>query len=175
MAGHNKWKQIKEKKGKTDEKRGRDFSKILRMIAVQARTEKNPDFNPSLRAAIERAREINVPQENIERAIQKAVGEGVILEELTAEAYGPGGAALIIQAVTDNKNRTIQEIKNILRDNGGRLADPKSVIWAFTNASGEWQAKFPGTFSEGDRSRTLKLIEKLEKDEDVQNVYHNIG
>ncbi|KKU98951.1 MAG: transcriptional regulator, partial [Candidatus Jorgensenbacteria bacterium GW2011_GWC1_48_8] len=120
MAGHSHWKQIKERKGKADERRGAEFSKLLRAVTVQAKQEKNPDFNPGLRAAVERARTGGVPRENIERAIEKAAsGEGTT-EEIILEAYGPGGTALVIQALTDNKNRTIQEIKNILKDGGGR-------------------------------------------------------
>ncbi|HXF44243.1 MAG TPA: YebC/PmpR family DNA-binding transcriptional regulator [Candidatus Paceibacterota bacterium] len=173
MAGHSRWKQIKEKKGKADLRRGREFSKILRMITVQARSEKNPDFNPGLRSAIDRARAAQVPQENIERAIEKAAGGGEALEEIILEAYGPGGVALVIHAVSDNTNRTIQEIKNILRDGGGRLAAPKSVVWAFTNENGVWKPKFPGSFNEEDKKKTDELIKSLSAHEDVQEVYHN--
>jgi len=173
MAGHSRWKQIKEKKGKADVKRGREFSKLLQLIAVQAKTEKNPDFNPGLRAAIARAKEAKVPSENIERAIEKAAAGGAA-EEFTLEAYGPGGTALIIRALTDNKNRTVQEIKNILRDGGGRLAAPRSVVWAFTNESGEWRPKFPGNFGEEDKNKTRELIENLKNLDDVHDVYHNL-
>lgn len=175
MSGHSHWKQIKEKKGKTDEKRGAEFSKLLKAVTIGARTEKNPDFNPGLRAAVERAREGGVPKENIERAIEKASREGEGLEEMILEAYGPGGTALVIQAVTDNKNRTVQEIKNILRDQGGHLATPKSVIWAFMNEGGSWQAKFPGTFGEDDENKTRELVGILAAHDDVQGVYHNLN
>ncbi|KKU94505.1 MAG: transcriptional regulator [Candidatus Jorgensenbacteria bacterium GW2011_GWA1_48_13] len=173
MAGHSHWKQIKERKGKADERRGAEFSKLLRAVTVQAKQEKNPDFNPGLRAAVERARTGGVPRENIERAIEKAAsGEGTT-EEIILEAYGPGGTALVIQALTDNKNRTIQEIKNILKDGGGRLAEPKSVVWAFITEGGEWKPKFPGAFSDENRIKSQALAESLENHDDVQGVYRN--
>jgi len=174
MAGHSHWKQIKEKKSRADEKRGAEFSKLLRAVTVSARAERNPDFNPSLRAAIERARASGVPKENIDRAIAKASTEGKNLEEIILEAYAPGGAALIIQAVTDNKNRTIQEVKNILKDHDGRLADPKSVTWAFVNEGGAWRAKFPATIGENEKKKAEMLIKALKDQADVQAIYHNL-
>ena len=115
MAGHSHWKQIKEHKGSADVKRGAVFSKLLRAISAAARDDNNPDFNPRLRSAIQKAKEFNVPQENIERAIKKASNE-TALEEVIMEAYGPGGAALMILGLTNNKNRTTNEVKNILKD-----------------------------------------------------------
>lgn len=173
MAGHSRWKQIKEKKGKEDVRRGAEFSKLLRAITVQAKSEKNPDFNPGLRAAMERARAGNVPRENIERAIEKAAGGADRAEEIILEAYGPGGTALVIQIITDNKNRAIQEIKTILKD-GGRLANPKSVLWAFTNEDGVLKAKFPVEVDAEEKTKTETLIENLKRHDDVQNVYHNL-
>src|SRR3989344_1522407 len=105
MSGHSKWHQIKHKKGAADQKRGVAFSKLLNAISVAAKTESNPDFNPRLRSAVEKARESNVPKDNIERAINKAK-ESSGLEEVLIEAYGPEGVAVIIEAITDNKNRT---------------------------------------------------------------------
>src|SRR3989338_7322117 len=110
MAGHNKWKQIKVKKGVLDKKRSALFSKLLKAITVAARDEEKPEFNPRLKAVLERAKQANVPQENIERAIKKVRERAQNLEEILIEAYGPGGAAVIIEAITDNRNRTVQEI-----------------------------------------------------------------
>src|SRR3990167_1828281 len=121
MSGHSKWKQIQHKKGAADLKRGRIFSKLLRAISVAAKTEPNPQFNPRLRSAIETAKENNVPADNIERAISKA-SEAKNLEDVVVEAYGPEGSALIITAVTDSKNRTINEIRNILNERQAKMA-----------------------------------------------------
>src|SRR3989338_3436736 len=150
MSGHSKWKQIQHKKGAADLKRGRIFSKLLRAISIAAKTEPNPQFNPRLRSAIEKAKENNVPADNIERAVSKA-SEQKNLEDVTIEAYGPEGAALIIQAITDNTNRTVNEIRNILNERGAKMATPGSVLWAFnaqTAGGQEYAAKFPQPISD---------------------------
>lgn len=134
MSGHSKWSQIKHKKALTDAKKGKIFSKLANLISVAARQKGgDPNTNPQLRLAIEKARSFNMPSENIERAIKKGAGElaGVKMEELTIEAYGPGGIALIVEALTDNKNRTISEIKYILTQHSGKLAEAGSVNWLF--------------------------------------------
>lgn len=133
MSGHSKWSQIKHKKAATDEKRGQIFSKISKMISLAARKGENPEANPALRLAIEKAKSMNMPNENIRRAIEKGTDKGKenFLEELTIESFGPGGAALIIEAITDNKNRALPEIKNIISKHNGRLAKEGSVRWMF--------------------------------------------
>jgi len=134
MSGHSKWSQIKYKKSITDAKRGKIFSKLSREISVAAREKGgDPQTNPKLRLAIEKAKEFNLPKENIERAIKRGTGElkGGILEEVIYEAYGPGGIALIIEGITDNKNRTLSEIKNILSTHNGKLAGGGSVSYLF--------------------------------------------
>src|SRR3990172_4352957 len=143
MSGHSKWSQIKHQKGIADKKKAVVFSKLLKAISVAAKSEPNPDFNPRLRTAIETAKQNNVPNDNIERAISKA-SEQKNLEEITVEAYGPESVALIVEAVTDNRNRTIQEIKNILNENGGKMGEMGSVRWAFEQPvhGGDWIAKF---------------------------------
>jgi len=113
MSGHSKWSQIKHQKGVVDQKRGRLFSKLLKAITITARIESNPQFNPRLRAAIDKARENQVPADNIERAIKRSTEVTLNIEELILEAYGPGGIAILIQAATDNKNRAVAEIKKI--------------------------------------------------------------
>src|SRR5439155_1663333 len=123
MSGHNKWSQIKHQKGKTDAKKSQVFSKFAKLITEEARKAKGNRESAGLKTAIERARAANMPSDNIDRAISKAVGAGAqALESATYEAYGPGGCALMIEALTDNKNRTAQEIKHLLSENGVSLA-----------------------------------------------------
>lgn len=133
MSGHSKWSKIKHKKGALDAKRGKIFSKLTLGISVAARTGgSDPNFNPSLRLAIEQARSSNMPSANIERAIKKTTGQDQEkLEELFIEAYGSGGIALLIEAITDNKNRTINELKTLLIKYGGKTATEGSVLWLF--------------------------------------------
>lgn len=134
MSGHSKWAQIKHKKAITDAKRGQLFSKMVREIMVAARTGgPNPETNSRLRTALERARAGGLPKDNIERAIERASGEGegLKLQELLYEATAPGGVYIIIEVITDNKNRTLAEIKHLLSENGGRLAESGSLIWNF--------------------------------------------
>jgi YebC/PmpR family DNA-binding regulatory protein len=134
MSGHSKWSQIKRKKTATDEKRGRMFGKLLRAIEVAAR-EGGPSIegNMTLASAVQKARDFSVPMDNIERAIKRASGDdsGARYEELVYEGYGPAGVALVIEAVTDNRNRTGQEVRHTLTTLGGKLADPGSVVWLF--------------------------------------------
>lgn len=174
MSGHSHWAGIKHKKEITDQKRGKVFSKLLAAISAAARTETNPDFNPRLRTAIEKARAAAVPQENIERAIKKAAESGANLEELTFEAYGPGGAAIIVKALSDSKNRTVQEIKTILKEHGGKWAEAGSVAWAFEpSGAGDWRAKFPQQLSPDDKIKLDSLIEALEDNDDVLSAATN--
>jgi len=133
MSGHSHWAGIKHKKGLADAKRGMAFSKLARMISIAAKDGKDPTMNSKLRITIEKAREINMPTDNIERSIKKGAGEleGVKLEEFIFEAFGPGKIAIIIEGITDNKNRTLNEIKKILGQSGGKLAATGSVQWLF--------------------------------------------
>jgi len=134
MAGHSKWKQIKRKKAVTDQKRGAVFTRIIREITIAAKQGGgDPGGNPRLRTAIDAAKAENMPADNIERAIKKGTGEleGVVYEEVTYEGYGPGGAAILIQAITDNANRTVAEIRNVFTRRGGNLGAANSVAWMF--------------------------------------------
>lgn len=132
MSGHSKWKQIKRQKAVTDSQRARIFTKMARIISVAARKGADPETNADLRMAIERAKYENMPKENIERAIKKgAAGEGEKLESAEYEAFGPAGAMFIIKVLTDNKNRALGGIKNILSKNSGRLGEIGSVKWMF--------------------------------------------
>jgi YebC/PmpR family DNA-binding regulatory protein len=134
MSGHNKWSSIKHKKGAADAKRGKAFTKIIREITVAARIAGgDPNGNPRLRTAIALAKMENMPKENIERAIKKGTGEleGVSYDENTYEGYGPGGVAVLVDCLTDNKNRTVADIKHLFERHGGSLGEPGCVAYMF--------------------------------------------
>ena len=236
MSGHSKWAKIKHKKGTTDAKRGAAFTKMIREITAAAKDGGGSlDSNSRLRAAIERAKGINMPLVNIDNAVKKGTGElpGVVYETATFDAYGPGGVAILIEGLTDNKNRTTAEIRNILSKKSGSLAGPGATSYLFTkkgflsiekskaneetlmeialdagaediNSEGEnyditcdivsfqkvkdaitakgipiataEMTKLPSTYVRvvGDEARSLlSLMEALEEQEDVQNVYAN--
>lgn len=134
MSGHSKWASIKHKKGALDAKRGKVFSKLVREISVAARSGGgDPDSNPRLRGVIAKAKAVNMPADNIEKAIKKGTGElpGVTYEEVGYEGYGPGGVAIIVNCLSDNKNRTASEIRNIFDKKNGRMGGAGSVAWNF--------------------------------------------
>ena len=134
MSGHSKWHTIKHKKGAADAKRGRVFTRIIKELTVAARAGGgDADTNPRLRTIVAEAKAVNMPAENIKRAIRRGTGEepGVQYQEITYEGYGPGGVALIIEAMTDNKNRTVGEIRHLLTKYGGDLGQSNSVSWMF--------------------------------------------
>lgn len=134
MSGHSKWHSIKHKKSATDAKRGKVFTKVIKEITVAARNGGgNPDANPQLRLAIQKAKQANMPADNIERAIKKGTGEleGVNYEGVVYEGYGPAGVAIYVEVLTDNKNRTTAEIRNIFSKHGGNMAGAGSVSWMF--------------------------------------------
>ena len=136
MAGHSKWSTIKRKKGVVDAKRGALFTKLIREITVAARAGgEDLESNPSLRTAVAKAKASNMPNDNIERAIKKGAGnlDGVVYEEVRYEGYGPGGVAILLDCLTDNKNRTMPEIRTIFSKNGGNLGETGCVAWMFEN------------------------------------------
>ncbi len=134
MSGHSKWASIKHKKGALDAKRGKIFSKIAKEIEVAAKTGGDPGMNPRLRLILQKARDNNMPNDNIDRAIKKGTGElgGVIYEEMVYEGYGPGGVAMLIQTLSDNKNRTGGEVRSTLDKKGGNLGSPGAVGYLFS-------------------------------------------
>lgn len=134
MAGHNKWSQIKHKKAKEDSKRGQAFTKLIKEITVSARRGGgDPAHNPHLRQLLEKGKEINMPIDNAQRAIKRGTGEipGVSYEEFTYEGYGPGGIAIIVETLSDNKNRTVASLRHLFSKHGGNLGDTGSVNWMF--------------------------------------------
>jgi len=175
MSGHNKWSQIKHQKESADQKRGQLFSKLLKSITIAARINPNPNSNLELQTAIKKAKDANVPLENIERALKRATEKSDDLEELVMEAYGHDGVAILIEAITDSKNRTVAEIKKILNDTGGKWAEAGSVRWVFEESRGEegdrWKAKFPQKISEENAEKLNHLVAALENHADVQKVY----
>lgn len=177
MAGHSKWAQIKHKKASTDARRGKLFSKLARAITIAAREKGgDPSTNATLASAIEQARALNMPSDNIERAIAKATGAGEAeLTEVRYEAYGPGGVAMLIVGITDNNNRTSNEIKHLLKDHGGKWAEAGSVLWAFDKTVSGWEPKSYSlvTLSEGDRALLERLVDTLDDHDDVQDIYTN--
>ncbi|HEV3038369.1 MAG TPA: YebC/PmpR family DNA-binding transcriptional regulator [Candidatus Angelobacter sp.] len=135
MSGHSKWATIKHKKGALDAKRGKIFTRLIKEIAMAAKSGGgDPEGNPRLRTAIAAAKAENMPQDNIKRAIQRGTGElpGATYEEITFEGYGPGGVALIAEVTTDNRNRTVSEIRHVFGKNGGNLGEAGSVAWMFS-------------------------------------------
>src|ERR687895_2560804 len=137
MAGHSKWAQIKHKKATTDARRGRQFTKLARAITVAAREGGgDPDGNPALATAAQKARELSMPKDNIQRAIDRGTGAGAdaaAIERVVFEGYGPGGAAILVEALTDNRNRTSAEVRHAFSKHGGNLGEPGSVSWQFEN------------------------------------------
>lgn len=182
MSGHSKWSTIKHKKGAADAKKGQIFSKLSKVIALAAREKGgDPAMNAQLRMVIEKAKEAEMPKDNIERAIQRGLGktDGTKIEELTLEGYGPGGVALIIETITDNKNRTVPEIRHLLENFGGKLGSEGSAKWAFERklnkeGSFEWLPKMPIKLEDAAINSTLeKLYEALDGQDDVQEIYSN--
>ncbi|TSC84303.1 MAG: hypothetical protein G01um101413_598 [Parcubacteria group bacterium Gr01-1014_13] len=133
MSGHSKWHNIQGRKGKQDAIRSSQFTKMAKLIAVAARSGGDPTMNFSLRLAIEKAKEVGMPKDNIERAIKRGTGEleGAQIEEVVYEGYGPGGVAVLVKCLTDNKNRTVSDIKHIFSIHGGSMAGAGSVMWMF--------------------------------------------
>jgi YebC/PmpR family DNA-binding regulatory protein len=134
MSGHSKWHSIKHKKGALDAKRGKIFTRLIKEITIAARSGGDPDGNPRLRTAIAAAKAENMPADNIKRAIQRGTGElpGATYEEIAFEGYGPGGVAIIVETTTDNRNRTVSEIRHLFSKHGGNLGETGSVRFMFT-------------------------------------------
>lgn len=174
MSGHNKWSKIKRQKGATDAAKSKIFSKMARAISTASRQVHGDVNSPTLRAAIDKAREYNMTNEAIERAVKKGSGaEAEHMDAITYEAYGPGGCALVIEALTSNRNKAAQEVKFILSEHGFSLAAPGSATWAFTKEGAEWKPSMAVPLSLEDEAALEKLIDALEENDEVQEVYTN--
>ena len=174
MAGHSKWAKLKHVKGKTDAQKAKTFSKLVRFITVEAKKAKGDRNAAGVRVAIEKAKAANMPADNIERALSKASSDSSQLEQVVYEAYGPGGCALIIEGYTDNRNRTSQELKHLLGQHGGTLANPGAALWAFAkNAEGKLEAISPIELSDEDAQKMAGLSDALEEHDDVSEIYTN--
>jgi YebC/PmpR family DNA-binding regulatory protein len=170
MAGHSKWAKLKHQKGKTDAQKAKLFSKLVKIIGVELKQAKGDKTAPGVRAAIEKAQAANMPKDNIERALSKS--EDKELEQVTYEAYGPGGCALVIECYTDSRNRTNQELKHLLSEHGGTMATPGAAMWAFAkNAEGKLEAVAPIELSDEDSQKMAELSDALEEHDDVNEVY----
>ncbi len=178
MSGHSKWSTIKHKKALTDAKKSKVFSKISSLITIAARRGGDPDKNPTLRAVMEKAREVNLPKDNIERAIKRGTGEiaGAALQEITYGAFGPGGAAILITAITDNKNRTLAEIKQILLGHNAKFAEVSSLQWMFRREGADWIPNQPVKIEDETVKKELEtLYDALDEQQDVNEIYDNTG
>ncbi|MCL5016284.1 MAG: YebC/PmpR family DNA-binding transcriptional regulator [Patescibacteria group bacterium] len=174
MSGHSKWSQIKHKKEATDKKRSALFSKLIHNIRTAAKADPNPEFNPQLRSAILKAKNEGVAQETIDRAVKNA-SEADELEDVLIEAYGPEGAGIIIEGVTDNTNRTINELKSLFKEYDVKLAPQGSLLWSFEKTETGYKPKFPISVSEPNKEKTSKLINALRERDDISEVYINIS
>lgn len=173
MSGHNKWSKIKNKKAVTDAQKSKIFGKMVRLLTIEAQKANGVMTAPGLVNAIAKAREANMPNDNIERAIKKASTESAGMETIYYESYGPGGVAIIIEALTGNKNKAAQEIKFILSQHGCELASIGSATWAFEKTAEGWKPNTETPISDEDGEKLNSLIEALEENDEVQSVYTN--
>lgn len=177
MSGHSHASNIKRKKDAEDSKRGKLFSKLSRLISIAAKEKGgNPESNPRLRQAIEDAKKANMPKDKIEKAVKKGTGEieGEQINKLIYETYGPGGIAILIEVITDNKNRSVSEIKQILNKYNSKLADQGSVLFMFEEKDSQWIPKYPFEINDEKTKKQINnLIETLKDNDEVQEVYTN--
>lgn len=176
MSGHNKWSKIKHKKAATDAKKSKEFGRLVREIKVAVKDASGNTDSPVVVAAVDKAKAANMPKDNIDRAIKSAQGgEAESLESVLYETYGPGGVAILVETITDNKNRTAPEIKKVLSDHGATLASPGSAAWAFEKTNNNWTAKQVIPLTDDEREKCIRLIEALEEHDDVQSVATNLS
>lgn len=173
MSGHNKFSKIKHQKAKTDAQKSKIFGKMVRLITVEAKKSGGNLKSPGLANAIEKARKENVPNDTIDRAVKKANDNSAVMENMTYESYGPGGCAIIIESLTDNRNKAAQEVKHILSKNGFELAVPGSASWAFTKTNEGWIPQTMIPVSDEDGEKLQIIIDELEENDEVQEVFTN--
>ncbi len=176
MSGHSKWAQIKHQKGTADAKKSKIFAKLAHAISIASHNGKDPATNPSLREAILKAREMNMPNDNIQRAIKRGIGElkeGGVLEKVLYEFFGPGGCAILVEGITDNKNRALGEIQHILSEHGLQLAGAGSCLWIFEKNTEGFNPKHTIEISKEDQEKLKNLFEKIDGLEDIQDITTN--
>lgn len=174
MSGHNKYSKIKHIKAKNDAQKSKSFGKLVRLIAVEAKKAKGVLSSPGLQAAIEKARGANMPNDTIDRAIKKATADNsAMMESIMYECYGPGGVAILIESLTDNRNKAAQEIKHILSTNGFALAAPGSASWAFKKEGHAWIPTSTIPLEDADIESLSALVGELEENDEVQEVFTN--
>lgn len=175
MSGHNKWSQIKHKKAASDAQKSNVWGKLAKRIAVESKKAAGDVNSPALRTMIEKAKKENMPKDNIDRALAKGVSaDAAALESVTYETYGPGGCAIVIEALTDSRNRTAAEMKHLLSEQGLALASPGSALWAFDKSSaGEYTAKTTVPLSASDSDALMKILETIDAHDDVEEVCTN--
>jgi len=172
MSGHNKFSKIKHLKAKNDAQKSKSFGKLVRLITVEAKKANGNINSPGLAAAIEKARKENMPNDTIDRAVKKAT-DSVAMDSFVYETYGPGGVAILIDVLTDNRNKAAQEIKHILSLNDLALASPGSASWAFQKTGEGWEPTSTMPLEESDIEKLTKLIEDLDANDEVQEVFTN--
>ena len=174
MGGHNKWSQIKRQKGANDAAKSRTWGKLGKRITVESKKAGGDANAANVRTIVEMAKKENMPKDAIERAIAKGSGaDATALEAITYETYGPGGVAIIIETLTDSRNRTAQEMKHLLSENGLALAAPGSALWAFTETGEGYDAQTTVPLSEDDGMRLSEILEKIDAHDDVEQVFTN--
>ena len=174
MGGHNKWSQIKHHKGAADAAKSNVWGKLSRRITVESKKCGGDVTLPSLRAIIEKAKSTNMPKDGIDRAVAKGISaDAGSLESISYETYGPGGVAIIIEALTDSRNRTAQEMKHLLAEIGLALASPGSAMWAFEKTADGYAPKTTVKLSEQDKEKLQKVLEQVNANDDVEEVYTN--
>jgi YebC/PmpR family DNA-binding regulatory protein len=174
MSGHNKFSKIKRLKAKTDAQKSSVFTKYAKMLQMEAKKVNGNISSPSLKAVIDRAKAADMPNDSIDRAIKKAMGANEAdMETITYEAYGPAGVAIMIEALTSNRNKAAAEVKHILSQNNTSLASSGSASWAFEKTAEGWMPKTMVVVPEEDVPKLEKLIDDLENNDEVQEIYTN--
>jgi len=174
MSGHNKFSKIKRLKAKTDAQKSSVFTKFAKMLQMEAKKVNGNISSPSLKAVIDRAKAADMPNDSIDRAIKKAMGANEAdMETIMYETYGPAGVAIMIEALTSNRNKAAAEVKHILSLNGAVLASPGSASWAFEKTAEGWMPKMMTQVPEEEVEKLEKLLEDLENNEEVQEIFTN--
>jgi len=174
MGGHNKWSQIKRQKGAADAAKSNIWGKLSQRISFESKKAGGDIDAHALRAVIDRAKSVNMPRDNIDRAVERGIsGDASQVESVVYETYGPGGVAILISALTDNRNRTAQEIKHLLSENGLSLASPGSAAWAFQKTVDGYDPKTTVPLEEAETKKLDELLEKIGEHDDVEDIFTN--